>query len=135
MAAKALNKLKGVSRFATVVHGGGAGGLNLKLAAQALAEGTLSRNTSRRNISRKPSARAPRGVMVEFDGERLAEVEAGVHAPVKRWRWVCAPLAIMSANRPTFFFLQSLLAALRPWLPKWDCNAPSLARSASASWG
>ena len=41
VAAKAVGRLKGVSRFTTVLHGAGAGALDVKSAAQALAEGTM----------------------------------------------------------------------------------------------
>lgn len=79
VAARALSKIKGISHFATIVHGSGAGGLEVQAAAQALAEGTqLALYQSpqyRREAKRKGPASA---VVVEFDGGRVPEVEAGV---------------------------------------------------------
>jgi leucyl aminopeptidase len=81
VAAKALGKLKGVERFTTVLHGAGTGGLDVKEAAQALAVGThlaLYRSPSYKREAKRngPSS----GVIVEFDGERVAQIEEGVRS-------------------------------------------------------
>ena len=81
VAAKALTKLKGVERFATVVHGSGAGGLDVQSAAQALAEGTLMALYQSPQYKREVKRKGPNaGVVVEFDAGRLPLVEAGVRA-------------------------------------------------------
>ncbi|MCC6456719.1 MAG: leucyl aminopeptidase [Caldilineaceae bacterium] len=81
VAAKALRRLKGVNRFATILHGAGAGGLEAQAAAQALAEGTLLALYQSPQYRREEKRRGPSaGVIVEFDGERLPQIEAGVAA-------------------------------------------------------
>ena len=81
VAAKALSKLKGVSRFTTVLHGAGAGGLEVQAAAQALAEGTQLALYQSPQYKRETKRKGPEiGVIVEFDAERVAQIEAGVGA-------------------------------------------------------
>ncbi len=81
VAAKALRRLKGVNRFATILHGGGAGGLEVQAAAQALAEGTLLALYQSPQYRRTAKRKGPdTGVIVEFDGERLPQIEAGMAA-------------------------------------------------------
>ena len=79
-AAKALCKLKNVRTLATVVHGAGAGGLDVEVAAQALVEGTMLANYRPPSYKREPSeSRLERLTVVEFDTERIPLIEAGVH--------------------------------------------------------
>lgn len=78
-AAKALCKLKNVSTVATVAHGAGAGGLDVELAAQALVEGTMLANYHAPEYKREPrEKRLETLTVVEFDTERIAQIEAGV---------------------------------------------------------
>lgn len=80
-AATAIQKARdlGARRVATIAHGAGAGGLEAALAAQATVEGLL---LGLYQFEGRPAG-AP-GIesvaVVEFDGERLAAVEAGAHA-------------------------------------------------------
>lgn len=79
-AAKALCKLKNVRTLATVVHGAGAGGLDVEVAAQALVEGTMLANYRPPAYKREPSeSRLETLTVVEFDTERIPLIEAGVH--------------------------------------------------------
>ena len=76
---KALAKLSGVKRAATVVHGAGAAGLDAAAAGQALAEGTLLAEYQAPNYKREaPERNLAALTVVEFDGAKLAEIEAGV---------------------------------------------------------
>ncbi|MCC9077756.1 leucyl aminopeptidase [Litorilinea aerophila] len=80
-AARALGRMKGVRRFATVVHGGGAGGLEPTDAAQALAEGTLLADYTPPQYKREPqSSHLETCTVVEFDAARVDAVAAGVQA-------------------------------------------------------
>lgn len=77
----AVAKLKGVSRFATIVHGSGIGGLDAQPAAQALAEGTLLAAYRSPQYRREPKRNGPEAcTVVEFDEQRLAQIQAGVQA-------------------------------------------------------
>ena len=76
---KALAKLNGVKQAATVVHGAGAAGLEPAAAGQALAEGTLLAGYQAPNYKREaPERNLAALTVVEFDGAKLAEIEAGV---------------------------------------------------------
>lgn len=97
VAAKALSKLKRVDRFATVLHGSGAGGLDVQVAAQALAEGTLLALYQPPQYKRDAKDKGPStGVIVEFDGARLAQIEAGVRAGEAVARGVLAARTFVS---------------------------------------
>ena len=97
VAAKALSKLKRVDRFATVLHGGGAGGLDVQVAAQALAEGTQLALYQPPQYKRDAKDKGPStGVIVEFDGARLAQIEAGVRAGEAVARGVLAARTFVS---------------------------------------
>ncbi len=82
-AAKKAREL-GVTRLATVVHGAGAGGLDLAAAAAALVEGTLLGNYRYRGYKRaegdngKPELAEV--VVLEADAGKLAAVQQGVAA-------------------------------------------------------
>jgi leucyl aminopeptidase len=77
-AVKALLKLNGVRQAATIVHGGGIGGLDPAACAQALAEGTLLGAYAAPNYRREAPVRALESVaIVEQDGGKVADVEAG----------------------------------------------------------
>jgi len=78
-AQKALQKLKGVQRCATIVHGAGIGGLNVQDAAQATAEGALLATYHAPNYKREAPENGPATcTVVEFDGAKVAAVEMGV---------------------------------------------------------
>ncbi|MBP9072312.1 MAG: leucyl aminopeptidase [Caldilineaceae bacterium] len=81
-AAKAVAKLKGVDHFATIVHGGGVGGLDVQAAAQAVAEGTLLAVYPVKQYPAKEVTGPTRCSVVEVDGGKLAQVEAGVTAGI-----------------------------------------------------
>lgn len=79
VAAKTLSKLKSVERFATVVHGAGAGALDVTVAAQMLAEGTQLALYQSPQYKREKKTKGPNSaVIVEFDGNRVAQIESGV---------------------------------------------------------
>jgi leucyl aminopeptidase len=71
----------GVRNLASVVHGGGRGGLSLEDAAQAVVEGTILGlyRYAAPGVTRHPDT--DRGVdsltLVEFDGSKLSQIEAG----------------------------------------------------------
>ncbi len=79
---QALRKLKGVNTYATIIHGAGIGGLDVQAAVQATAEGALLAAYQAPNYKREPSENSPNSCtiveFVEFDGSKLAAVEAGV---------------------------------------------------------
>ena len=78
-ACKALARLKGVKRAATVVHGAGTGELEPEAYGQALAEGTLLADYQAPNYKREaPERNLAALTVVEFDGEKLPRIEAGV---------------------------------------------------------
>lgn len=76
---KALAKLKGVKHYATIVHGAGAGGLEIEAAAQALAEGALLAAYRAPLYKREAPEEGPgQCTVVEFDAERIARIERGL---------------------------------------------------------
>lgn len=81
-AAKAVAKLKGVDHFATIVHGGGVGGLDPQAAAQAVTEGTVLAAYPMKQYPAKEASGPTRCSVVEFDAGKLAAVEAGVTAGI-----------------------------------------------------
>ncbi len=81
-AAQAVAKLKGVDHFATIVHGGGVGGLDVQAAAQAVAEGTLLAAYPVKQYPAKEASGPTRCSVVEVDTDKLAQVEAGVSAGI-----------------------------------------------------
>jgi len=79
VAARELGKLNGVQSFATIVHGAGIAGMEAERAAQVLAEGTLLASYIAPQYKREPqTARLERGVVVEFDGDTIDAIRAGV---------------------------------------------------------
>ena len=79
IAARTVAKLKAVNHYATVIHGSGAGGLAVEAAAATLVEGTLLALYKSPQYRRDPKPGGPaRCSIVEFDGDRLGEVNAGV---------------------------------------------------------
>ncbi|UCH24360.1 MAG: leucyl aminopeptidase [Trueperaceae bacterium] len=81
-AAAARARELSASHLATIVHGGGAGGLSPASAAQATVEGSLLalyRYRASKQVTEEPNEIASLTV-VEFDQERLAEVESGARA-------------------------------------------------------
>lgn len=80
-AAKALGKLKGVDSFSTIVHGGGAAGLDASAAAQATVEGTLLALYRAPQYRREVRDERPRSfTIVEFDEQAMQEVTEGAEA-------------------------------------------------------
>lgn len=80
-ATNAAAKLPGVKSIASVVHGAGAGELDVAKAAQALVEGTLMaayQPPQYRRESREPCLDSL--TIVEFDADKLPEIEAGIEA-------------------------------------------------------
>lgn len=76
---KALAKLHGVKHAATVLHGGGAAGLEAATAAQALAEGTLLAAYQAPNYKREtPERNLAALTVVEFDGDKVDAIAAGI---------------------------------------------------------
>lgn len=81
VAHKALSKCKGVTQYATIVHGGGVGDLDVAAAAQALAEGIVLAAYQAPNYRREQPKAGPGAVtVVEFGNDKLAAIEAGVAA-------------------------------------------------------
>ena len=79
VAYRALAKLKGVKKFATIVHGAGKAGLEPEACGQALAEGTLLAAYQAPNYKREaPEAGPQEFTVVEFDAQKLARFNAGV---------------------------------------------------------
>jgi leucyl aminopeptidase len=76
---QALRKLKGVKTYATIVHGGGIGGLDVQAAAQATAEGAILAAYQAPNYKReKPETGPTTCTVVEFDSNKIDAVSAGV---------------------------------------------------------
>jgi leucyl aminopeptidase len=76
---RALQGLKGVDNFATVVHGSGLGGLDVRQASQALAEGTRLASYRVKKYRRKADdIRLTAAIVVEVDRAKVKEVEIGV---------------------------------------------------------
>lgn len=81
VAVKALSKLKGVERFTTVLHGAGAGGLEVKEAAKALAIGTQLAHYQAPSYKREVKRKGPQtAIIVEFDAERVPQIEEGMRS-------------------------------------------------------
>jgi len=77
-AAKAVAQLDGVKSFSSVVHGGGAAGLEPAAAAQACVEGTLLALYRAPQYRRKTERKGPESfALVEFDAEKFDAVESG----------------------------------------------------------
>jgi leucyl aminopeptidase len=78
-ACKALSKLNGVKRAATIVHGAGIAGLDPQASAQVLAEGTLLAAYQAPNYKREaPASGLETLAVVEHDAAKVAQIEAGV---------------------------------------------------------
>jgi leucyl aminopeptidase len=81
VAAVAAQKARelGVESFSSIVHGAGAGGLSLDMAAQAVVEGTILGLYRYQELKNKAPDRPDpaRLTLVQFDVDRLAAVEAG----------------------------------------------------------
>lgn len=78
-AQKAIQKLKGVQHYATIVHGAGIGGLDVQAAAQATAEGALLATYQAPNYKREAPDNGPATcTVVEFDTAKVAAVEQGI---------------------------------------------------------
>lgn len=76
---KALSKVKGVQRYATIVHGAGIAGLETQPAAQAVAEGTALAAYQAPNYKReKPEAGPQQCTIVEFDAAKVEQIQTGI---------------------------------------------------------
>lgn len=78
-ATRVIKSLKGVTSFATIVHGAGIGEMSVATAAQAVAEGTMlasyvSPQYRRQNLMNGPT----QCTVVEFAESKVEEVEKGV---------------------------------------------------------
>ncbi|TEU12486.1 MAG: leucyl aminopeptidase [Anaerolineales bacterium] len=70
----------GVRSYSTIVHGGGKAGLSVKMASQAIAEGTilaLYRFLEHKSTSDEGETEIEQLTFVEFDAGKLPQVEAG----------------------------------------------------------
>jgi len=77
--AKRVRQL-GVKSYSTIVHGGGKAGLSAEMASQAIAEGTilaLYRFLAHRSASQEAETEIEQLTFVEFDANKLPQVEAG----------------------------------------------------------
>ncbi len=80
-AARALQKLAGVKRFSTIIHGAGAAGLPTNTAAQAVVEGTLLALYHPPQYKREPNVSSLQSMrIVEFDETSVDAVRAGAEA-------------------------------------------------------
>ena len=78
-ALKKASKL-GAKHVATIVHGGGIGGLDASEAAQATAEGALLALYQFDGYKKEEASEVKTITLVEFDGGKLAQIKAGVNA-------------------------------------------------------
>jgi leucyl aminopeptidase len=71
----------GVSSFSSIVHGAGAGGFPLDVAAQAVVEGTILGLYRYQELKNKPPDRPDpeRFTLVQFDKAQVPAVQAGAH--------------------------------------------------------
>ena len=77
--AKRVRQL-GVNSYSTIVHGGGQAGLSVEMASQAIAEGTilaLYRFLEHKSASQETETEIEQLTFVEFDANKLLQVEAG----------------------------------------------------------
>jgi leucyl aminopeptidase len=80
-AAAAVRKLKGVRAFSSIVHGGGAAGLDAEAAARATVEGTLLALYRAPQYRRNAEEPGPEGfTLVEFNADKASAVQAGAEA-------------------------------------------------------
>lgn len=104
----------GARTLASIVHGGGRGGLSLADAAQAVVEGTilgLYRYDAPGRIVREGSQRRLDSLtLVEFDGSKLSEVEAGAKVGQAVAAGTC--LARDLANRPANVITPTAMAEM-----------------------
>lgn len=73
----------GLTSFATVVHGSGAGGIAPEEAAQALVEGSilaLYTFTRHKTVVEEPTAPVEEMVLIEFDAGKIPAMQAGARA-------------------------------------------------------
>ena len=96
-AARSIAALNGTQHYVTVVHGGGAAGLDIREASQALAEGTLLATYRapqyRREVAEKSAAPC---TVVEFDEAKIAAISAGVQDGIRVARGVCSARSYVS---------------------------------------
>jgi leucyl aminopeptidase len=102
----------GVRSFSSIIHGGGAGGFALEAAAQAVVEGTILSLYRYQELKNKPPDRPdPENfTLVQFDADRLPEVEAGA-----RMGQIVAEAACLArdlVNRPANYATPGDLAEL-----------------------
>lgn len=102
----------GVRSFSAIVHGGGAGGLDLEAAAQAVVEGSLLGLYRFQELKNKPPDRADPELLtlVQFDEAKVPAVEAG--ARVGQIVAEAVNLARDLVNRPANYATPSDLADL-----------------------
>ena len=102
----------GASTFSSIVHGAGAGGFPLEVAAQAVVEGTMLGLYRYQELKGKPPDRPDpeRFTLVQFDASRVADVESG--AGVGRISAGATSLARDLVNRPANYATPTDLADL-----------------------
>jgi leucyl aminopeptidase len=102
----------GVRSFSSIVHGAGAGGFSLETASQAVVEGTILGLYRYLELKNKPPDRLDPETftLVQFDPDKVAEVEAGAMAGEIVAEATC--LARDLVNRPSNYATPSDLAEL-----------------------
>jgi len=108
--AKRVREL-GVRSYSTIVHGGGKAGLSAELAAQAIVEGTilsLYKFLKHKSTTDKEKTGVERLTFVEFDPDRLPQVEAGARVGQVIAESVC--LARDLINHPANVVTPTMLA-------------------------
>jgi leucyl aminopeptidase len=113
-AASAARKARdlGASTFSSIVHGAGAGGFPLEVAAHVVVEGTMLGLYRYQELKGKPPDRPDpeRFTLVQFDASRVPDVESGAGAGVISAEAVS--LARDLVNRPANYATPSDLADL-----------------------
>ena len=102
----------GASTFSSIVHGAGAGGFPLEVAAQAVVEGTMLGLYRYQELKGKPPDRPDpeRFTLVQFDASRVADVESGAGVGFVSAGATC--LARDLVNRPANYATPTDLADL-----------------------
>ena len=102
----------GASTFSSIVHGAGAGGFPLEVAAQAVVEGTMLGLYRYQELKGKPPDRPDpeRFTLVQFDASRVADVESGAGVGFVSAEATC--LARDLVNRPANYATPTDLADL-----------------------
>lgn len=108
-AAKRVRDL-GLRRFATILHGGGAGGIEPADAAQAIVEGTILAlyTFTRHKTEKEEKAAVEELTLVEFDGDKIPALETGAGRGKIIAESVCFARDLV--NEPANYATPSILA-------------------------